>query len=76
MVSTFQRHNPHRQNFWNLINFLSEKTGYIDITRTKINLWSDQLVHKLYSEIVDKMYLFAQKQGKSKVLLFCGACFI
>ena len=44
ILSTLEGHiNLHGQNFWNLNLFYLKRQGYIDITRTKINLWSHHL---------------------------------
>ena len=46
ILSTFQgQKNPHGQNFWNLIFLFIylKRQGYIDLTKAKMNFWSQHL---------------------------------
>ena len=74
ILSTFQGHkNPHGQNFWNLIFFSFEKKKIMQILPGQKPVYGYIIfIHKSYNEIVDKLYLLAQKQGKSEILLFSG----
>ena len=74
ILSTLRRHkNPHGQNFWNL-NFLSKKTRLCRYYQKKnqLGVTSSSYVN-LTRKLLIKCHLFAQKQGKSEILLFRGS---
>ena len=55
--------------------FYLKRQGYIDIIRAKINLGSNHLHTKIFKLLI-KLYLWAQKQGKSEILTFFGKLYL
>ena len=73
LVNTSEAQKPTWAKFLEFGFFYPKRQGYIDITRKKnqLGVTSSSYVN-LIRKLLIKSHLFAQKQGKSEILLFWG----